>query len=128
MDKSDFSIREVTKGAFTQARAKLNPWAFMRLNEVAVNTFYEQNEVYTWHGMRTLSVDGTRLVLPNHPSVKEDSRVKLTLNITYELDKEEFTSHSKDGLIGVFTRKRKLTIKNLNDYPQSMQFLILTFL
>jgi len=45
MDKSDFSIREVTKGAFTQARAKLNPWAFKRLNEVAVNTFYEENKV-----------------------------------------------------------------------------------
>ncbi len=72
MDRSDFSIREVTKGAFTQARAKLNPWAFKRLNEVAVNTFYTDNEVYTWHGMRTLSVDGTRLVLPNHESVKEE--------------------------------------------------------
>jgi len=72
MDKSDFSIREVTKGAFTQARAKLNPWAFKRLNEVAVNTFYEENEVYTWNGMRTLSVDGTRLVLPNHQSIREE--------------------------------------------------------
>jgi len=72
MDRSDFSIREVTKGAFTQARAKLNPWAFKRLNEVAINTFYEQNEVYTWNGMRTLSVDGSRLVLPNHPSVKDE--------------------------------------------------------
>jgi len=72
MDKSDFSIREVTKSAFTQARAKLNPWAFQRLNEVAVNTFYEENEVYTWNGMRTLSVDGSRLVLPNHKSVKEE--------------------------------------------------------
>jgi hypothetical protein len=39
--KSDFNIREATKGAFTQARAKLNPWAFSRLNEVAVNSFYE---------------------------------------------------------------------------------------
>ena len=72
MDKSDFSIRDVTKGAFTQARAKLNPWAFKRLNEIAVNTFYEQNEVYTWNGMRTLSIDGSRLVLPNHQSVKEE--------------------------------------------------------
>jgi len=72
MDKSDFSIREVTKGAFTQARSKLNPWAFQRLNEVAVNTFYEQNKVYTWNGMRTVSVDGSRLVLPNHKSVKEE--------------------------------------------------------
>ena len=38
---SDFSIREVTKSAFSQARAKLNPWAFKRLNEVAVNSFYD---------------------------------------------------------------------------------------
>ena len=72
MNKSDFSIREVTKGAFTQARAKLDPWAFKKLNEVAVNTFYEQNEVYTWNGMRTLSVGGSRLVLPNHQSVRDE--------------------------------------------------------
>jgi hypothetical protein len=67
--KSDFKIREVTKGAFTQARAKLNPWAFQRLNEVAVNSFYAGAEYYTWHEMRLIAVDGTRLVLPNHPSV-----------------------------------------------------------
>lgn len=72
INKSDFNIREVTKGAFTQARAKLNPWAFKRLNEIAVNSFYEGAEIYTWYGMRTLSIDGTRLVLPNHPSVVEE--------------------------------------------------------
>jgi hypothetical protein len=69
---SDFRIREATKGAFTQARAKLNPWAFERLNEVASETFYEGAEYYVWHGMRTLAVDGTRLVLPNHPSIVEE--------------------------------------------------------
>ena len=72
LSKSDFKIREVTKGAFTQARAKLNPWAFKRLNEVAVNSFYQGTEYYTWYGMRTLAVDGTRLVLPNHPSVVQE--------------------------------------------------------
>ena len=72
LSKSDFRIREVTKGAFTQARAKLNPWAFSRLNEVASNTFYQEAEYYEWYGMRTLSVDGTRLVLPNHPSIIEE--------------------------------------------------------
>lgn len=59
----------MTKGAFTQARAKLDPWAFQRLNEVAANTFYDGAEYYIWHGLRVLAVDGTRLVLPNHPSV-----------------------------------------------------------
>jgi hypothetical protein len=72
ISKSDFKIREVTKGAFTQARSKLNPWAFKRLNEVSSNTFYEGADYYTWHGMRTLAVDGTRLVLPNHPSIVEE--------------------------------------------------------
>jgi len=69
---SDFSIREATKGAFSQARAKLNAWAFIRLNEVAVDTFYDTAEYLKWHGMRLLAVDGTRLMLPNHPSVKEE--------------------------------------------------------
>jgi hypothetical protein len=72
VSKSDFKIREATKGAFTQARAKLNPWAFQRLNEVAVDTFYDEAEYYTWHDMRVLAVDGTRLLLPNHPTVKEE--------------------------------------------------------
>lgn len=72
ISNSDFNIREVTKGAFSQARSKLNPWAFQRLNEVAVNTFYEGAEFYGWNGHRTLAVDGTRLVLPNHPSIIEE--------------------------------------------------------
>lgn len=72
LSRSDFNIREVTKGAFTQARAKLNPWAFQRLNEVAVNTFYQDAEYYRWYDMRVLATDGTRLVLPNHPSVVEE--------------------------------------------------------
>lgn len=71
LSDSDFNIRKVTKGAFTQSRAKLNPWAFIRLNEVAVNSFYNGDHYLVWYGMRTLSVDGTRLVLPNHPSIKE---------------------------------------------------------
>jgi len=72
INNENFSIREVTKSAFTQARAKLNPWAFVRLNEVTVEGFYETAEYYVWRGMRLLAVDGTRLVLPNHPSVVKE--------------------------------------------------------
>lgn len=72
INRTDLKIREITKGALTQSRAKLNEWAFIRINEVAVNTFYAQAEYYEWYGMRTLAVDGTRLVLPNHPSVIEE--------------------------------------------------------
>ena len=69
ISRSDFNLREITKGAFLQARAKLNPWAFQRLNDVAVNTFYEDAQYYRWHEMRVLAIDGARLVLPNHQSV-----------------------------------------------------------
>lgn len=71
VSKGDFNIRIVTKGAFTQARAKLNPWAFKRLNEVVVASFYKTAPYTKWHGRRVLSVDGTRFLLPNHPTVKE---------------------------------------------------------
>jgi hypothetical protein len=72
ISKEDFNIREATKGALTQSRAKLNPWAFERLNEVAVQTFYQDAEVYCWNDFRVLAVDGTRLVLPNHPTTIEE--------------------------------------------------------
>jgi hypothetical protein len=61
----------VTKGALTQARAKLNPWAFKRLNEVAVESFYQRASYDGWYGMRVLAIDGSRLMLPNHPTIKE---------------------------------------------------------
>jgi hypothetical protein len=65
----DFNIREVTKGALTQARAKLNPWAFKRLNQVALESFYRDANYFVWGQKRLLAVDGTRLMLPNHPSI-----------------------------------------------------------
>ena len=66
---SDFNIRKVTKSAFTKARAKLNPWGFKRLNEVAVTTFYQDAPYHKWKNKRILAVDGTRLALPNHSSI-----------------------------------------------------------
>lgn len=69
---SDFNIRQVTKGAFSQARLKLKPEAFIELNTSVVNTFYEGAPWLAWCGFRLLAVDGSRLVLPNHPSVIEE--------------------------------------------------------
>ena len=48
----------------------MNP--FERLNEVATTTFYNEAKYYTWQGMRVLAIDGSRLVLPSHPSVIEE--------------------------------------------------------
>ena len=68
----DFNIREVTKGGLSQARQKLDPWAFQRLNEITVDTFYRKVDYYGWGGHRLLSVDGSTYVLPNHETVKAE--------------------------------------------------------
>ena len=70
--KRDFNIQEITKGAFTQSRGKLKPEAFLELNDNLCATFYNEAPYLVWHDLRLLSVDGTRLVLPNHPSIKEE--------------------------------------------------------
>jgi len=72
LEDAEFNIRRVTKGAFSKARGLLDPYAFTRLNEVAVNTFYEGSNYDTWLGHRLLSCDGSRLYLPNHPSIIKD--------------------------------------------------------
>ena len=67
----DYDIKRVTKGAFTQSRAKLNPYAFTRLSEIACQTFYEDAPYLGWRNLRMIAVDGSQIKLPNHPSVKE---------------------------------------------------------
>lgn len=68
----DFNIREVTKSALTQARAKLAPEAFKELSDAVVKEFYNSAPYLGWHNMRVLAVDGTRLRLPDHPSIKDE--------------------------------------------------------
>jgi hypothetical protein len=73
--REDYNIRHVTKGALSQARAKLNPSAFKEMNSCAVQTFYNEGEYKAWHKMRVLAVDSSGLRLPRHESIdKQFSR------------------------------------------------------
>lgn len=72
VESADFNIRKVTKGAFSQARAKLNHTAFIEMNDNVNETFYKDAQYYSWAGHRLLAVDGSRIILPNHPSIKEE--------------------------------------------------------
>lgn len=69
---SDFSIQEVTKGAFTHARAKLKAEAFVELNSVGNESFYKNAPYLTWNDFRLLAIDGSTLILPNHPSIEQE--------------------------------------------------------
>ena len=66
---SEIASRIVSKSAFCQARKKLRYEAFIELNEVQVDYFYQQGEVEKWHGLRLVAVDGSTAELPNQPEL-----------------------------------------------------------
>ncbi len=70
--QSDFNIRKVTKGAFSTARSNLKPEAFVEMLDNVNLTFYTEAPYWVWKGFRLLGADGSRLMLPNHPTVTEE--------------------------------------------------------
>ena len=72
INQSNFSIREVSKSAFSQSRANLNPLAFKELNAVAGDGFYQCADFDTWNGLRLVAIDGSTIGLPNHQSIVEE--------------------------------------------------------
>jgi len=71
-EDADFSIRRVTKSAFTQARKFLSPEAFLELSDVVAKKFYENAPFLGYKNHRILAVDGGFLNLPDHPSIREE--------------------------------------------------------
>jgi Transposase DDE domain len=71
LDK-DYSIQEVTKGALSQARAKLKPEAFLELNAEGCRSFYEDAPYLIWKDHRVLAADGSSLLLPDHATTREE--------------------------------------------------------
>jgi hypothetical protein len=55
------------KSAYSRARHKLKPEAFIELNQKAVvDTMYEDGDYAVWHGHRILAIDGSRVILPTN--------------------------------------------------------------
>lgn len=71
LQKGDFLSQYVTKGAFSRARAKLDPRAFIELNRTGTESFYQEAPWQKWNDFRILSCDASTVRLPNHPSVIE---------------------------------------------------------
>lgn len=72
LSNKDYNILEVTKGALTQARAKLKHGVFIELSDLSVKEFYNNENYRKWRGYRLLAVDGSTSNLPSHPSIKTD--------------------------------------------------------
>ena len=71
LDNADFSIHQVTKSAFTQARSKLKHEAFIELSKSSVDFFYQHSPYLLWGKHRLLACDGSTIRLPNSKNIKE---------------------------------------------------------
>lgn len=71
LNDKDYHILSVTKGALTQARAKLKHTAFIELSNHSVAEFYKNESFRQWNGFRLVAADGSTSNLPSHPSIIE---------------------------------------------------------
>lgn len=60
----------ISKQAFSAARKKLLPQAFIKLNDTLIEEFYTDNEFKTLGGYLLIGVDGSTLQLPNTEEIK----------------------------------------------------------
>jgi hypothetical protein len=67
----EFNIRGITKSAFSQSRKQLKPEAFLELNELVCNEFYEGAPYLGYNNHRVLGLDGSRLLLPNSEDIAQ---------------------------------------------------------
>lgn len=58
-------IPESSRSAVTQARAKLSPNAFIKLNDILLKEFYNDNDFRTFQGLIILSMDSSTGQLPD---------------------------------------------------------------
>lgn len=72
ISNEDFSIQQVTKGAFSTARSKLKYTAFIELSNRAAASFYQQAPHVKWGEHRVLACDGSTILLPKSKDITKD--------------------------------------------------------
>lgn len=73
LSQSSTSFESISKSAFTQARKKLKPEAFIELAKGQLDYFYE-NAPYqkSWKGRRVVAIDGSLLNLPHTEDIERE--------------------------------------------------------
>lgn len=65
-----FNLDEpASKQAFSQARANLSHTCFQELSDLALQTFYQEDQAGLWKGRRVIAADGSTLRLPESPDI-----------------------------------------------------------
>ena len=65
------SLSYISKQAFSAARKKLLPIAFIKLNNELINEFYSDNKFKTFYGFRVIVVDSSTLQLPESVAIRK---------------------------------------------------------
>lgn len=60
-----FTSPPASRSAFSKARKKMAPSAFIELNDLLVSEFYKKNKINTFHGLIAFAIDGSSKQLPN---------------------------------------------------------------
>jgi hypothetical protein len=60
----EISEQFATQSAFSQARLKINPEAFVALNNDCIDHFYSNYNIIKWKGYRLIAIDGSQVILP----------------------------------------------------------------
>ncbi len=61
--------KNISKSAFSQQRMNLKPEAFIDLNKLLVEKYYEDNSFKRWNGFRLVGIDGSTLELPKSEEI-----------------------------------------------------------
>ncbi len=101
--------QDISKQAFSDARKKLSPSAFIELNDQLVYEYYKKNKkLIKWEGYIVLVADGSTIQLPNH--IKTKNKYGFSIN---QSEDEVPLARS----IHVFDPLNKITIcGNVNPY------------
>ncbi|MGL5087683.1 MAG: IS4 family transposase, partial [Clostridium sp.] len=62
----------VTKQAYTEARQKISPKAFIKMSDAVIRWFYRDTDFNKYRGYRLLSIDGTVLEVHNSEKLREE--------------------------------------------------------
>lgn len=68
LNRTNFTI---TKQAFSEARQKISPMAFIKMSDGIIRWFYKDTDYKRYKGFRLLSIDGTVLELNNSEKLRD---------------------------------------------------------
>lgn len=82
---NQLGLKKVSASAFSQARKKFKHTAFIELLDVCIlSVFYSEQDYQTYKGHRLLSIDGSKLRLPNSEEIAKEFGVITERNHKHE--------------------------------------------